>query len=135
MNTALPAPTFQVNNVVRYRNDKDNDRRWFLRRLVRHLIRETRKYQGPGGKLHSNHKVRIRSAIDRVMNATRMVVAGVVPTYSICCGISPAHIAYLKGIPGAAAGVQYIYHICFISGSSAYIPDLPMAGSYTLEVA
>lgn len=134
MNSKMPAPTFTIGDRVRYRSEREQDRRYFRRSLLRAEIKFWRRHASKG-RLSQYAKADIRKALEIVDTAAYIEVAGLEPQEGCLLSLGfCAHECYLKGVPGASSPITYWMRLLFVNEAGvAIIPRIPMGSERCLE--
>lgn len=109
----LPTPKFNVGDDVSDFRCKGYYRKCTLVHFIDYFrFPYWQKRTRVAGKLPEHQKELIRKFMKIIDSAHRVTVAGVIPTYGHVINYV-ANQCYIEGVPGAASGVGYTYHLLY----------------------
>jgi hypothetical protein len=106
--TKLPTPKFEVGQKVQL----VGDRKWWRRKLLRHVIKHWRLGKKTLSKTNKA-KALVRECMKVFDEATTAEIAGIRPEYGHPIDYPEMNACYLADIPGASNGITFAYHLCF----------------------
>jgi hypothetical protein len=119
LSKGLPLPKFQIGQVVKFNFKHPSDKKYYLKKYVRHLLRIKGKIfrslvrggYSEKGKLPTKIKDGIREYIRVILNAEYFTVVGIKPNSSYNIDCTMFNECYIGGVSGASSPLSYDYQL------------------------